>query len=762
MFLKRIIALCVIGITVLAVNAQSGTTVNLPDENFTGWNWENQSYTYWNQVSSINRKMENPFNPITDRLGHLADVYLKGDYTRAKGWTLVWASFTGTYPYFVLYNPHRSIVRAFFSLEDYPYHHLLATIKMVSDKPSGILTKGNIYQQSAEYYQGGGKNDMISVIIPDAAPNGWCCADFNMTFDPNISSYSNQLWEFQFFGCDTYDLTLFDKNGKMEFDQSEARSQVAMYTNSGQLFSDKFVANTDVFESNMTSTSDMLAKFVASGNSITAADPEFMQDYKRATMGFKDIAELASNVSAVAKGVCMFVSFFNSLTGVVSEEGTSTSKTRGTYLEGKISIEKTLAGTTLKVPGTAGAFKPEGLKWSPYDCAMGNVTLKRTPRVRKTTEYEKYTIDSGTPGTGSYQYQNNRLYRIVGIPNVPVAVTPVVQIDNNNRIPDKFHKYKLDEDIQVSINEAPGMKLTDIHFAFDFKIKRDAYWNIQTKNINMLFYDGDGKSFYLPILNPIYKALEDGRLKIYSIDGDYIEIGTPLAKMNELKGIVFEAPINCKVGLKVITRFSSNLYDAPIIHSALYDLAEVMETANVPILYWRMEQSNYKWTDFFIDNSPITLNTFTNTKKSASTIYMTTGFSAGPGFVAETIGIFPNNGNTLLDYSSFDCYTTSLKSGNFISDQPSEIEAKTEDISISGDVNIFPNPSKGNIFIVADTSTITSINIINQYGLSVYNTGDINHNQISVDLSEIPNGHYIAVITCGTSVYQKRVVLMKN
>jgi hypothetical protein len=185
---------------------------------YSNWNWENQSQSNWKRKDgNIWVEINPPFKPETERIGKIVDVYESGDYTKAKGWQLLWAQFDGIYPYYILYNPHKGLVRAFFFLEEQPFEHVLATLSYHDINSPGILTYGNEYQYATDKYLNSTvtDDDMISVIIPSVFPDSWCSADFPIFFDQNIqnSKYNSKKWVFKFYGCENYQIHLKGQMG---------------------------------------------------------------------------------------------------------------------------------------------------------------------------------------------------------------------------------------------------------------------------------------------------------------------------------------------------------------------------------------------------------------------------------------------------------------------------------------------------------------------------------------------------------------------
>jgi len=78
------------------------------------------------------------------------------------------------------------------------------------------------------------------------------------------------------------------------------------------------------------------------------------------------------------------------------------------------------------------------------------------------------------------------------------------------------------------------------------------------------------------------------------------------------------------------------------------------------------------------------------------------------------------------------------------------------DVELSTDVNIYPNPSNGNLTITNVENS--NIQILDINGRVVYNSSSNSCNQ-NLDLSFLEKGTYIAKIYNNSSVTVKKIVL---
>jgi hypothetical protein len=74
------------------------------------------------------------------------------------------------------------------------------------------------------------------------------------------------------------------------------------------------------------------------------------------------------------------------------------------------------------------------------------------------------------------------------------------------------------------------------------------------------------------------------------------------------------------------------------------------------------------------------------------------------------------------------------------------------------EVNLFPNPSSGNV-ILTSSLPVESLSIINLQGQEVHHSGISHLQETRLDLSELPAGIYLVRITCEGSTQVRRLVI---
>ena len=132
-------------------------------------------------------------------------------------------------------------------------------------------------------------------------------------------------------------------------------------------------------------------------------------------------------------------------------------------------------------------------------------------------------------------------------------------------------------------------------------------------------------------------------------------------------------------------------------------------------------------------------------------------------------GVSPTSSNDpspVVTYSNDGLYTVRLKviEGD---DESSELKSAyilvdSEGSSIGFEefkqsLNIFPNPSKGIVYISQDNSDLTQVKVYTLLGREVYS--DNLYNTLKVDLSSYSNGVYFIELTNGIEVVTERLIL---
>jgi hypothetical protein len=740
------------------------------DGDYSNWDWENQSPDNWKKRLGSNTSVwvsiESPFSSTAQRIGELVDVHASQDYTKAKGWELLYAYFEGDYPYFILYNTQKGLMRVFFRNEDREFSHLLVTMNFHNNTQvyfPGILTYGRPYMLAADQYFNSimGDDDMISVVIPFQGRYQWGSADFPICFDHNIqnSLYASKLWEIKFFGCDDYDL-------KMKKDGStlDAGKQHTLTGSSSDLSLglSKFNTSYEKVHKQIESISKYSQQLQSSVSGISSSSPQFMQNYKQTITSMKPLNEVISAASGISAAFGAVLGFAKLIVGTFDESKSTTAKsTIDTFsLTGSMNIKYGLGGNTLKIPGVQGNYYPFGLLWEPYNCVMGLCNLKTTPTIHKTTPYGKFKLEGKDGGLGLKKDKVEWYYITDKVSNVRYSfLAQGEHVPYQGQYLGNFVQYKFDDNISLTFNDIPELDLIDVHLALVFRLtgKGDQKFDITKKTVLCKFFTTSGQEIYWPVFNPIYSYLEEGILRIYRYEPatHNVWLGTPLLPMNKLKGIVLEIPEYADLTLRVVAKFNSQKYDVPVIFQGTYEMNQVLHTALLSNLYLFQEQTNYPAANYYTGTILKELNTATNVAHSAGTIECTPNFVGLPGFSATAIDVYPAWGNTQLQTYHFACY-----------DPPGNLPSRRGILSEQSDevtgtnIQIFPNPTNGLFTITSNTEEqITSIRIYDVTGRIVHQNESAGQNSVQINLSYLKAGvYFIKSEIAHNKIYTNRVI----
>lgn len=458
---------------VLIILATSNLWGQMPtDGNYSNWNWEIQTTDNWKiKRGNTWEEINPPFSPQTERTGDIVGVYATADYTKAKGWTLLWAQFDGMYPYFALYNPHKGLVRAFFYTDKVAFHYLLATLSYHDTGNPGLLTFGNEYQIAADKYLNTSvlSSDMISVVIPTVGAQNWCSVDFPIFFDNNIKHhrYNSKKWVLKFYGCEDYKIYL---KGQSQSGQPASTAQHSIVGKTSDITSTTFSASHAKLHSNIEKVSNAIQKMQTSVKDINEKSPKFLQTYKKTISSLKPVSDVFSYLTSLSSTASAVIGFFKFISGSFDEKKstTPTSTIQFLELEGSMKIKYFLGGNTLKIPGVEGDYFPP-VSWEPFDCVMGFINLEKTPTIRKTTAYEKYAFDGDEKGFLYFDEYNREVVTIKNLFNYPDLIARGEHPAVSGYL-GRFVKYKFEDNNTVAINNIQGLTLMDLRFALVFKL----------------------------------------------------------------------------------------------------------------------------------------------------------------------------------------------------------------------------------------------------------------------------------------------------
>ncbi len=728
-------------LTLIGILLAATTMAQMPrDFDFGDWDWEDQSPGNWERRLNAGDTdpdsirdgwtyIPPPFAINSERRGDIVDVYTNEDYTKEKGWRLLWAQFDGIFPYFILYHPHRSLVRAFFHLEgDDAYNYVVSTLSFHRASNPSVLALGSENVKAPDSYLNGevdGENDLLSVVIPNVSIQTWCSADFPIMYDDNLRSsrYTDKKWVFGFYGGLNYKISLVGTS------TAPANKDVQQTIVGGSVSSDKFQASQAKILKNVKSFDEFLKAIKKTTDSIDSQSPKFLRTYKRDVDRLKGLQDFVGGAAGFIGQVGTIYGFFKGIFGAVgaSESTESTATVSTLDIQGTIDIKKALGGNTIKVPGTPGGKFPP-VVWDPYDCVLGVFNLGRTPTLSVTKSYERRGCPNGSLFTNREDYISGYTGR--------------------------YKKYKLEKDIDLVINDIEGMELLDVRFGIICQptgVGQRAYDITDPVIAQYRHWDLSGREIYANVYNPAYRELEQKRFKVHKYDKENNEIiyGTPYLKMNQLKGVSFEVPEDTQVRIRVIARFNSSFSDMPVVFQTDYGFEERQVKPAYTKLYCDKEQATFPMSDYYTAEEFIALQqVMYNTEVKARTIELRPSFDGNDGFIAEAVELYPSSGNTRLYYKDRLCFNES--NGRLASEE--DIDVATPELGI----HVFPNPFNGRLTIQSDREQpVLGYQIFDSKG-GLISEKEVNSTLIELNLNSVKKGIYFVRL-----VYEDRIFVRK-
>jgi hypothetical protein len=724
---------------------------------YSNWNWEDQSLDNWKRAESESNsgwvRINPPFLSETPAFGDMNDVFERKDYTKAKGWRLVWAQFGPSdmpYPYFVLYNKYRGLLRTFFYLEDRDaYTHTVVTcgFHSTSRKP-GVLTYGGEYAIAPDEYLKNPTlgNDLITVVIPRQGIGQWGVADFPIFLDPNIYNlvFQGANMTLSFYGCDVYDAYVSGSLNKTpDEDQSRQHTIIGNIADMDNTSNNEIkMLNSKLFK--QFKTNDDLQKCInLSTSGINANSPSFLTHFKNEVEGAK-VKFIKDGIDALTKDPSWefnaFVKLFKLIVGVFPSEesaGGTASSYKYVTLGGDITLKKTLGGGTFKIPGVQAV---SGSRLPYYDCPIGIINLETTPTIKVTKPYGRMSLCSGITG-----FTGNQIY-LSGYKG-------------------KFVKYKLDEDIKLVMNNLPGYTIESVKFAILCKPNGtgDYKYNIDQPTIARYryVYSLNGQTVDCDLPNTVYNDLSIGRFEIVKY-GDEIIYGTPYVDKNQLKGVTFEVPEYTDISLGVFVVLRNPAIKDPIFFKGQFLMHTTLVDPLRPLMANFDEQPTFPYSDYYQCAMNYTLSLPNN-----SSVYKAVGITLNPGFsgvagfqAGAAADPYPYLGNTIIRNPLFSCDETATIKPRLPIDDGRELAKNRTLHEVSFDqVNIFPNPTTGLVSIQTGNTIVQSIIVTDMLGCVCYEKSAVSSSDFEVDLSNKSKGLYLFHVTTDCGVKTIKVLL---
>jgi len=639
------------------------------DGDFRNWDWQIQTPENWkmsnNEPSYAYGDVPPPFAKTKPgqggaELGLFADVYKRSDYTKAKGWNLLVAKFGKTegYPYFVLYNKYRAVIRVFYYVGERAQAYTYAVAKCLFTDPEighanpAILSSASPFKFAPDKYfnQTSLGNDVLVQEIPDGVVhNQWNAVDFPVMYDPLLNNklYQGATLVLKVYGISEGDIDLHGKGAQTTDPNLLNNVKKSGFFYKSNSKGDGPLGLTDGNIAQIKKAAESVKSLSKDLEKIDPKDPGFVNNFKKDMQDLK-IPGFLSKVGAISGAAGGYLSAVNFAIGLFGGGSTDPIINYQVFeFTGTIKTQSPLFTVNMKVPGVA--MSPDVEHISVSDCSIGLINLKTTPTIQVTRPYHRWPY-------GFYGY-------------------------TRKGYAGDYVKYKLDEDLELAYSSMPEeMELKDIKFAIlckpqkNGKNKNNDYYSITDPNI--AFNTSSPLEFSgFNVKNVVYKDLNEGRFIIHKFgpnkehpEQQEIYFGSPYRSKECLKGITFEVPEKTDVYLGVYAIFKVTGIDGPVIFHAKYLFDKNIVEVAKKTLDDQEEQPKFPYADYYLRlpfsytlAKPHTFGFY-----QAETIKMSTGFSAPFNaqngftipFIAKAASVTKCEGNTAINPIPYYCNPT--------------------------------------------------------------------------------------------------------
>lgn len=521
------------------------------------WDWtkaENYDYAYTAVNGKIN--ISSPFHTQASASEDISSIIKAKDYLPEQGWVLLAKEFgspaqpiASQYPYFILYNKFRGIVRLFLmNSNEFQHKNALVTLSWLSDDKTSLLTNHNIYSFANDKYNSDASpTDKGLNYVQDCY--AWLVSDFVVTFDNNTdpNNEKNYLLKFEIFFDIQADIEVSGLANKsssiagMEIDKDVKINELYGGLKNGKRFMTKVLSVSDFKQNldeidksienlNWKSAQELSEKLKKAGQSLQDGDiKKFMLGNGNLPLAMNGGLDAILNVSDI------FINKSNSKAKASAQMQPIISN--ATFdITGTMTTSSNTASCLLQLPGTNHKH-PDGTPIEAgmplYDFPLGVVGLEKTPVLEKRKIQNKLRFS--TPHDGYH--------------------TEIINIGNS---------YRISDDINIVVNPAAKVRLIDA--------KVQLIGRVGVSN---------GKPAYKIANTPIMSCLNKGTYVLIEKNKDgFDKFGTPLTDIDKFQNTAFMVKDNTDLYLKVVAILESTEPTAdktPIIISNTYVLDNFKE-----------------------------------------------------------------------------------------------------------------------------------------------------------------------------------------
>jgi hypothetical protein len=733
------------------------------------WKWYDPTNTNWNVYPENAQTFVGAGSPFENAIGSIVPIADALDYKIEDGWILLRKDFgcpskQNKYPYFILYNKYRAILRIF-------------VFNNITTLVSG--TKISLVHNDFDEHRGGSLNytkplawaaDQYPVSTAELQDAGvaagiranqgtWLFAEFVIAYDPNTPNIRNK---FTFY---------FDAIIENSISLKGTSTSIFEYTNatSVQIASEK--------SKKCETLTCKTGKFLGSAAKILAPVPngkDFktgLEDFATGLPGEADKdggfwSSLAYEVSAFAKSDA--VGILTSLTG--------TSKVVG-YASKLFDFFTGQQSTQASIP-QSNQFSPTGMRT--------DISLSGT----MTTDLQAFEIVLQIPGvdytaSGNYPYYNCPLGIATLLNTVEIKRKKVIPFrDPNDQHCSKakdftyaFYSYQLNEFPVLAVNGASTLNPQKVEVALvtevadypmaDIHAGAYKFFDSDDKPIVKLKCDQQSQTKFF--INPFYQFFKNKRYEVMSLrdtmrsDSSGIDtvitVTTPFVNINESKGLALTVPLKSRlVGIKVRCVFDAGPGKNPVMFIQTfkcrisddwsddipYPFTQAQQIPDFQIVDDKTISSSFTLTtsNFIETRNNVTINNTSSTGgevifASQGVVELKPGFHAfaGSKFTAKAI-----NHNPVPPVNTIEILTVcdeSVQNAYLVSNR--ESDTTIEEHTLSEELTISPNPSStGTIFFNQEVYGKGKI-----YNVSGQLVQELNLNGSNINIAEhVQNGLY--------------------
>lgn len=386
------------------------------------WDWTdpiNYTYAYIQGIGKI--PISCPFTTESSANKDLSFIIQSKDYLKPQGWVLLDKVFGNeaqyaetTYPYFILYNKYRGIIRLFvFNRSNFQNQKALISLKYFSPNKSGLLTYSNEYPLPASVYLKNDKTDNAMNYVDDYYTSSWFVTDFPVAFDKNVNKNENYTLEFKVYSDIT---SILDMAGVFKF-ETKSRGMLGAKDNSSSVkdFSGKVISKMNEINKmadGLKKVNDAVKK--KDGGSGSEKLKDNLQKSENSIINgsfantLKDVQSIVSGINGVAGFAISVFDFFNGKSNSSAPTSVQLMPTvsEGTMqMNGTISTQVNAARYVLQQSGTNhknndGSINIDGLPF--YDEPLGIFCLEEMPKLEYIHYRTNYESLSGVNKTTVY------------------------------------------------------------------------------------------------------------------------------------------------------------------------------------------------------------------------------------------------------------------------------------------------------------------------------------------------------------------------